>query len=151
PLNRIAQMIHGKGMVQSMAVCKSILSAMKPKINATIAAKPLSMKVVIANAVERSSGGTTADIMGSLEPFPGQLMNNAVTKQRMVSGKMCQFAVFKKRNRVNGIPITTEVCPMIVLPYLGLFLSAQSPRKPPMTLLIAVPTIIATNTIGAIC
>jgi len=142
-------MIHGKGIVQSMAVCKSILSAIMPKIRATIAAKPLSMKVVMAKAVERSSGGTTADIIGSLEPFPGQLINKAVTKLRIVSGRMPQFSVFKNRNKVKGMPNTTETCPTIVLPYLGFFLSAQSPKTPPIMLLIAVPTIIAPNTMGA--
>ena len=91
-----------------MAVGRSILSAIKPKIKATIAANPHSTNVVIENAVARSSGGTTAAIIGSFAPLPGQLISNPIKKQKPVNWAILQSLVEVIKMIVKGMPKMTE-------------------------------------------
>jgi len=91
------QISQGNGIVHNMAVWISILSARMPKINAAMAANPLSIKVVMAKAVDLNSGGTTPCIIGSFEPLPGQLINKAVIKHKIPNCRLPQSAVLIKR------------------------------------------------------
>ena len=101
-------------------------------------------------ALERNSGRTTACIIGSLAPRPGQPIITAVKKANQNMVQKGIVAPWVKRIYVKDTPEKTENCPMMVRPYLGLTFSAKSPIKPTKRLLMAVPMPMPAKTSGAL-